>query len=50
MKKKQAKTGKKLSIDKFKVAEFKNSNVIIGGGNTEKDGGVVTADPARKRT
>lgn len=32
MKKKEVKTVKKLSLDKFKVAEFKNMRAIIGGG------------------
>lgn len=31
MKKKEIKTGKKLSLDKFKVAELKNPRVINGG-------------------
>jgi hypothetical protein len=31
MKEKEIKTLKKLSLDKFKVAELKNPRVIIGG-------------------
>lgn len=39
MKKQQVKTAKKLSLDKFKVAEFKNMQVIMGGdGNNDKGG------------
>lgn len=36
MKKQQVKTVKKLSLDKFKVAEFKNMKAIVGG-ETEED-------------
>ncbi|MDQ8013195.1 MAG: hypothetical protein REI96_12150 [Flavobacterium nitrogenifigens] len=49
MKKKKAEVADKLSIDKFKVAELKNAKIIVGGGNDEGNGGVITADPARKR-
>lgn len=31
MKKKEIKTEKKLSLEKFKVAELKNSKAIVGG-------------------
>ncbi|MET3019448.1 hypothetical protein [Flavobacterium hydatis] len=35
MKKQEVKTVKKLSLDKFKVAEFKNMKTIIGGESEE---------------
>lgn len=49
MKKKKLKLANELSIDKFRVAELKNPKIIIGGRNEEDNGGIVTADPARKR-
>lgn len=50
MKKEKAKETKKLSLDKFTVAEIKNPKIITGGGQDEEDnGGIITADPARKR-
>ncbi|WP_409415962.1 hypothetical protein [Flavobacterium sp. PS2] len=36
MKKQEVKTVKKLSLDKFKVAEFKNMKAIIGGDTDEE--------------
>lgn len=43
MKKKEVKTAKKLSLDKFKVAEFMNMRAIIGGNADNEDkGGTIT--------
>jgi hypothetical protein len=45
MKKKVIKTEKKLSLEKFKVAELKNPRMIIGGdgnGNGNGNGGLTT--------
>ncbi|MDQ6531240.1 hypothetical protein [Flavobacterium sp. LHD-85] len=42
MKKKQVKTEKKLSLDKFKVAEFKNMRTIVGGNVDDDKGGTIT--------
>jgi hypothetical protein len=46
MKKKTVETTKKLSLEKFKIAELKNPKVIVGG-NAADDGGVITADPTK---
>ncbi|WP_281234884.1 hypothetical protein [Flavobacterium gelatinilyticum] len=42
MKKKEAKAVKKLSLDKFKVAEFKNMQTIIGGDVNDGNTGTIT--------
>jgi hypothetical protein len=44
MKKKVIKTEKKLSLEKFKVAELKNAKMIVGG---DGNGGIITADPSK---
>ncbi|MEZ7497828.1 hypothetical protein QO200_03660 [Flavobacterium sp. Arc3] len=46
MKKQKIANDKKLSLEKYKVAELKNPKMIIGG-NAADDGGVITADPIR---
>ena len=43
MKKKEIKTAKKLSLEKFKVAELKNPMMIIGG-DVKDDGGGTGVD------
>ena len=45
MKKKEVKTAKKLSLDKFKVAEFKNMRAIIGGDAANDEGNTGTITP-----
>ncbi|WP_165930209.1 hypothetical protein [Flavobacterium ranwuense] len=46
MKKKTVETTKKLSLEKFKIAELKNPKAIVGG-NADDGGGVITADPTK---
>lgn len=45
MKKKQLKTAKKLSLDKFKIAEFKNLQVIKGGDGIHDKGDLTITPP-----
>jgi hypothetical protein len=44
MKKKVIKTEKKLSLEKFKVAELKNPRMIIGGGPDDDKKTITTKD------
>jgi hypothetical protein len=41
MKKKETKTAKKLSIEKFKIAELKNLKMIVGGDGGDGGGTAV---------
>jgi hypothetical protein len=47
MKKKVIKTEKKLSLEKFKVAELKNPRTIIGG-NADDDKKTITTKDSRQ--
>jgi hypothetical protein len=40
----------KLSIEKFKIAELKNSYSIIGGTGVETDGDLTTGTGTRTKT
>lgn len=48
MKKKVVKTEKKLSLEKFKVAELKNPKIIFGGYNNDDDKKTITTRDSKQ--
>jgi hypothetical protein len=47
MKKQKNANDKKLSLEKYKVAELKNPKMIIGGNADDDGGGIITTDPLK---